>query len=139
MRSSFAILEHPSDLGIEAQGTSLAEAYQNAARGLVSVILDLSMVETREQKQISLSGSDHEQLLIRWLSEILYLYDGQGFVCKEFVIHNLTPSLLNATVRGEMFNSGKHTTYMDVKAVTYHQLVVREDERGGLVRVFLDI
>jgi len=139
MHTPFTILEHPADLGIEARGASLAEAFQNAAVGLMSIILDLSTVELHEQRVVALSGSDHEQLLVKWLSEILYLYDGQGFVCKEFIVHHLTSTSINATVRGEMFSSKEHMTHMDVKAVTYHQLVVREDNQRGLVRVFLDI
>jgi SHS2 domain-containing protein len=139
MDAPFTVLEHPADLGIEARGTSLVEAFQNAAIGLMSVILDLSTVEPQEQRVVALSGSDHKQLVVKWLSEILYLYDGQDFVCKEFTVHRLTSSSIDATVRGELFNSTKHTTRMDVKAVTYHQLVVRENDQGGLIRVFLDI
>jgi SHS2 domain-containing protein len=139
MQPAFTILDHPADLGIEARGASLAEAFQNAALGLMSIILDLSGVENHECKEIALTGPDHGRLLVKWLSEILYLYDGQGFVCKEFAIHRLTTTSINAILRGEMFNPTRHTTRMDVKAVTYHQLVVREDDQGGLVRVYLDI
>jgi SHS2 domain-containing protein len=139
MQPSFEILEHPSDLGIEARGSSLAEAFQNAAIGLMSVILDISTVEPHDLRKINIEASDNDQLLVKWLSEILYLYDGQDFVCKEFHVHEFSSGSLQATVRGEVFSTSKHTTRIDVKAVTYHQLCVRQDTKGGLVRVFLDI
>ncbi len=139
MQPPYTILEHPADIGIEAKGNSLAEAFQNAAIGLMSIILDLSAVEPRERKSITLTGSDHGQLLVKWLSEILYLYDGQQFVGKEFTVEHLSTCAINASVRGENFIATKHKTLQDVKAITYHQLLVREDERGGLVRVYLDI
>ncbi len=139
MRPPFTILEHPADIGIEARGSSLAEAFQNAGIGLMSIILDLSTVEPRERKIITLTGSDYGQLLVKWLSELLYLYDGHQFVSKEFTVDHLSPCAITASVRGENFIAAKHKTRQDVKAITYHQLLVREDERGGLVRVYLDI
>lgn len=139
MQSDFTILEHPADLGIEARGSSLSVAYQNAAIALMSIILDLSMISPDETREVTIYSNDRDQLLVKWLSEILYLYDGQRFAAKEFHINTFSPTFLQATVRGEKFSESKHRTNIDVKAVTYHQLVVREDEKGGLVRVFLDI
>jgi SHS2 domain-containing protein len=139
MRADYKILEHPSDLGIEARGASLAEAFQNAAQGLMSIILDLSSVEPSEERELAINSSDLDQLLVNWLSEILYLYDGQRFICRDFIIQKLTPTGLKAKVRGEIFSENTHRTKLDVKAVTYHQLFVQENKNGGLVRVYLDI
>jgi len=139
MTPGFKILEHPSDLGIEARGASLAEAFQNAAAGLMSVIADTSTVGTHELREVNISAADRGQLLVKWLSEILYLYDGQQFVCKEFIIHHFDDTAINATVKGEKLSELKHRTKIDVKAITYHQLVVEEENNSGLVRVFIDI
>ena len=139
MQSGYTILEHPADLGIEAHGKTLAEAFEQAAIGMMSVILDLSSVECHELQKIELHADDLEQLLVRWLGDILYRYDGQKFVSKECTIQRLTTSELIAIVRGEHFSSEKHRTKLDVKAITYHQLLIREDERGGYVKFFLDI
>ncbi len=136
---AFRILEHPSDLGIEATGHTLARAFEGCARGLMSIIVETSQVQPRESREIALQGSDQGQLLVRWLSEILYLYDGQGFVCSDFRISRLSQTDLVSTVRGEPFAVARHRTYLDVKAVTYHQLQIKETEQGAMVRVFLDI
>jgi SHS2 domain-containing protein len=135
----YKILDHPADIGIEACGSNLAEAFSSAAAGLMSVILDLSTVSPTEEKEIVVTADDEEQLLVKWLSEILYLYDGRRFVCREFEISGFEPTCLHAVVRGEEFSESKHRTKIDVKAVTYHQLLVEEKEGEGLVRVFLDI
>ena len=139
MLSGFKILEHPADVGIEASGASLKEAFEYVATGLMSIILDPSLVEVQESKIIKLRASDPEQLLVRWLSEILYLFDGKGFVPKEFSISALSPTSLTALIRGEQFSATMHRTRLDVKAVTYHQVMVREENGGACVRVFLDI
>lgn len=135
----YSILEHPSDLGIEARGSSLIEAFQNAATAMMSIILDLKTVTATECRHITITAMDEEQLLVKWLSEILYVYDGQRFVCSEFKITEFDRTHLEASVRGEMFLETKHHTKLDVKAVTYHQLSVKENDNGWIVRVFFDI
>ena len=139
MQPGYAILDHPADLGIEARGKTLAEAFQQAASGLVSVILDPSTVEPRQTVQVTTTGSDRYQLLVKWLSEILYLYDGKGFVAGDIDVQSLTERSIAAMVRGETFSGEKHVTRLDVKAVTYHQIHIEENEKGAMVRVYLDI
>jgi len=139
MEPGYTILDHPADLGIESRGATLAEAFEQAAAALVSIIIDNSTVELSETRDLELSAANVEQLLVRWLTEILYLYDGLGFLVGRAVIHDLSPNTLRATLHGEPFSREKHPTKIDVKAVTYHQILVQENHEGGLVRVFLDI
>ena len=139
MQTGYTILEHPSDIGIEARGATLADAFEQAARGMMSVIINLSTVDCQTTREIIVTAADVEQLLVKWLSEILYMYDGQQFIMKEFQIQALTDTELKAMVKGEIYSSSKHQTKLDVKAVTYHQLIVEENDNGGLVRMFLDI
>lgn len=139
MTEGFRILEHPSDLGIEATGRSLREVFEYAALGLVSIIADPATIDPAEQRFVRLEGSDHENLLVKWLSEILYLYDGQQFLTSDVEITRLTAQELAAAVTGEPVDARKHTLKMDVKAITYHQLKVDEREDCCLVRVFVDI
>ena len=137
-QEGFKILEHPADLGIEAYGKDLREAFEQAAVALMSIILDLSSIKHRQSMTVELSATDYEHLLVKWLTEVLYLYDGKGFVGNAFHISELGPTHLKATIMGEQFDHEKHPTLLDVKAVTYHQLLVKENGEG-LVRVFLDI
>ena len=126
-------------MGIEAYGKNLKEAFEQSAIALMSIILDTSNIETAETRLVEIHAYDYEQLLVKWLAEILYLYDGEDFVAGKFEINTLTREYLNVTVGGEKFNNAKHPTKMDVKAITYHQILVQENDEDGLVRVFIDI
>ena len=137
--SRFVLLDHPADLGIEAWGDTLSEAFENAAAGLIAVILDPEHVVARESRDLCLSGVDREHLLVRWLSEVLYLYDGERFVPKEFSISELGQNTLRARLRGEEYSPTVHVARMDVKAITYHQLELESGASGCRVRVYLDI
>ena len=137
--AGFALLDHPADLGIEAFGKELVEAFEQAAMGLMSVILDSSKIELLQSRSIQLDAVDTPQLLVKWLTEILYLYDGQGFAGGGFKISRLSPKRLEATIQGETFLESKHTPRLDVKAITYHQLLIEQGRAGARVRVYLDI
>ncbi|MBA4311918.1 MAG: archease [Chlorobiaceae bacterium] len=139
MQTGYIIIEHPADLGIEASGESLVDAFIQAAHGLISIIVDPATIDSISSEHIHIVADDKEQLLVKWLSEILYLYDGRKFLSKEFRISLLNETELKAVASGEFISESKHKMRMDVKAVTYHQLVVEENMNGGKVRVFLDI
>ncbi|HXG37529.1 MAG TPA: archease [Bacteroidota bacterium] len=139
MKAGFRILEHPADVGIEATGATLKEAFENAALGLLSMITDVDSVDAREERFIQLKGTDIQNLLVKWLSEILFLYDGENFLVGEVEIESISPTRLEAIVRGESVDEARHSMKTDIKAVTYHQLKVQEKKDGCLVRVFFDI
>jgi SHS2 domain-containing protein len=139
MNSGFRILEHPSDLGIEAWGPDLAEMFRQSALALTSVIVDPTSLDAVEQRVLNIQGSDTENLLVRWLSEILYLYDGEDFLLAEVGIQNLDAYSIRAVLLGERVNATRHRFRTDVKAVTYHQLKVVAEPGNWLATVFLDI
>ena len=135
----YRILEHPADVGVEAWGSNLSTAFEEAALGLVSIIVDPLTVEALEQRFVSITGTDRENLLVRWLSEIVYWYDGEDFLVADVRISSISDVGLQALLRGEPRSEIKHRLRMDVKAVTYHQLSVRELEGGYHVKFFLDV
>lgn len=139
MNEGYRILEHPADMGIEARGRSLKDVFEYAALGLISIIVDPASVDPLEQRFVTLQGSDHENLLVKWLSEILYLYDGEDFLVSDISIRKLSGTELEVALTGEHVDENKHRFKTDVKAITYHQLKVEESPDGCLVRVFLDI
>jgi SHS2 domain-containing protein len=126
-------------LGIEASGSTVGEAFERAALGLVAVIAEPETIEPVDERTVELDAQDAENLLVRWLSEILYLYDGEDYLVKEAKIDSISPTKLRARLLGEKYQPKKHTLKLDVKAVTYHQLLIETKNGGTTVRVFLDI
>ena len=139
MNSGFSILEHPSDMGLEVWGPDLTEVFRQAALGLTSILVDPASVRDRERRTLDVKGSDNENLLVRWLSEILYLCDGADFLVSDVEIRTLEDSSLKAILKGEKVDTRQHRFRMDVKAVTYHQLEIALDDNVWTARVYLDI
>jgi SHS2 domain-containing protein len=139
LKPPFVILEHPSDLGIEAHGSSMEEMFRNAAHGFMSVVAGTSKIESRENRLIELQAIDREILLVRWLTEILYLYDAEKYLTADVQFETLSDTFLKANLFGETYNHSKHELKLDVKAITYHQLEIEEHDGDWTGRIFLDV
>jgi SHS2 domain-containing protein len=135
----FRILEHTADVGFEAFGTTREEAFVNAARALIYLIVELETIETRKEVSVQVQGSDPESLLVNWLSELLYLHDAEGWLFQDFEIQRLDDHSLSAVARGEKFQRSRHEAKLLVKAITYHQLLLEPTPGGWRAQVYVDI
>ena len=117
----------------------MEEAFKHAALGLVSVIAGLSKIETYEKRLISIHARDRENLLVRWLTEILYLSDAEKFLTADITFDMINETSLKATILGQQYRPSNHKLNIDVKAITYHHLMVEQIDNYWIVRVFVDI
>ena len=135
----FGILEHTADIGFEAFGATQREVFANAARALMHLIVDLEAIVPREELALRAEASDRPALLVNWLSEVLYRFDAEGWLLRDFEFDELTEHSLAAMARGEKFDRRRHQVKLLVKAVTYHQLELRETKEGWRAQVYVDI
>ena len=122
---TYEIIEHTADIGIKAFGKSLSAAFENAAKAMFDIITNSSMIDSVGQYKIELEAPDFEQLLIDWLSELLFLSTSQNLVFGFFhVTLDKKTFRLSANVCGEKFSTKKHKIGVEIKAVTYHKVKV---------------
>lgn len=140
--SGSEIIEHPADMGLNAWAQSLPELFAQSALALTSVLVDMNSISTKLSKTIELSAANKEDLLYKWLSEILYLYDGEKKLFRHFDIGITAGNKefnLRAILHGEKYNKGRHQIRTYVKAITYHQLAIKPCKNGFEATIFLDI
>jgi SHS2 domain-containing protein len=135
----FRILEHTADIGFAAFGATRDEVFTNAARALFHLIVELESVAAREEIPVRAEGRDPPDLLVNWLSELLYLHDAEGWLFRDFELHSLEDTSLAAVARGERMDRTRHQLRLMVKAVTYHQLALEKTPQGWHARVYVDI
>ncbi|OGO24499.1 MAG: hypothetical protein A2144_01845 [Chloroflexi bacterium RBG_16_50_9] len=133
----FEFIEHTADVGLVAYGKTLAEAYANAAYGMFSIITELDKVRTTESRRVEISEEDWEGLLFEWLNHLVYLFDVEMLIFKEFEIIELDGYRLQATCRGEKYDPSRHQLKLGVKSATYHMLKV--DTEKHQVQVIFDV
>jgi SHS2 domain-containing protein len=139
MAGSFQLLEHTADVGNVATGASLDEALAWVATGMFSVIADLGSVAPRECLEICLASSSREALVVDWLNELLYRYEAEGFLPREFQVRvDDAGTALRAEWWGEPVDPERHRVLTTVKAATYHGLDLSHDSQWR-IQVILDV
>jgi SHS2 domain-containing protein len=138
MTKEFEIMDHTADAGIIAYGTDLKQAFANAAKGLFSLITNLGDVDEALHRDIELTASDQESLLVDWLNELVYHFDTECILFKRFDIIELNNRHLRARGYGEKADNAKHELKTGVKGTTYHMLKI-EKNKGYRVQVLFDI
>jgi len=136
---TYELIDHTADVGVKAYGKNLSEAFENAAKGMFDIITDKSEIDNIGQYIIELKAPDLEQLLVDWLSDLLFLNSAKNLVFGFFKVElDEKKSKLSAKVFGEKFNLSKHKIGAEIKAVTYHMLEVKK-KRPFHVQVLFDI
>jgi SHS2 domain-containing protein len=137
----YEVFEHTADVGIRSTGIDVNEAFENAAEGMFSIITDLEKVEPVGQFKITSEAVDLEQLLVNWLSELLYLQTVSSVMFSKFGV-NIEKTgekwQLEGLACGENYDESKHSFETEIKAVTHHILEVHINEVCK-VQVLFDI
>jgi len=133
----FQLIEHTADTGLVAHGSSLAEAFANAAYGLFSIIAELNKVRGGESRPVAVSAEDVEGLLFNWLNHLIYIFEVEYLLFKRFDITEFTEHNLKATCWGETYNPSRHQLKLGVKSATYYMLKV--DREKNQVQVIFDV
>ena len=137
-QGSFQFIDHTADAGILVKAPTLEGMFETAALGFSALITRVDSLNCLIQRQFRLQEEDMETLLVSWLQELLYLLDTEDLIFGRFQV-NLKNLVLEATAWGEVFDPEIHTMKTEIKAVTYHQLEVVEDEEGWKAQVIFDI
>ena len=136
---TYETFDHTADIGIRAFGRTVEEVFVHAAEALFEVLTDLDSIRGHLTREVEINGSDREDLFVRWLGELLYLCEGEGYLFREFSIFHLTPTSLKAGARGERFDPSRHEFKTEIKAVTYHQVEVAQKDGIWVGKVIFDI
>ena len=73
MSEGFRYLDHVTDALIEAYGSTFDEAFENSARGLVSIMFDLSNISPNLEVKIEARGHDLYSLFYDWLEKVMLI------------------------------------------------------------------
>ena len=136
---SFKVIEHTADTGFEVTGNSLADVFRAAALALFQMMWKITGDIAAKPVDLEISGVDHQELLVNFLEEFLYLYDAKRLICTKVEITSVADKKLTATVWLQPFDNQLDQEILGVKAITYHQMYIGQQDNQWLGRVFLDI
>ncbi|RKU28698.1 protein archease [Candidatus Poribacteria bacterium] len=129
-KQTYEYLEHTADAGMRVWGDSVDLLFTNAAMGLFGMMAVIDSIDETVSMDIEVRADSIEMLLVAWLDELIYQHEVEELFFKRVEILSINSEELFARVHGEPTNFDKHIVYTEIKAVTYHQLYVREIENG---------
>lgn len=120
-QKKYRILKRSSDLAIKVFGKSQEELFGNSAYALFDLMTDIDNVQVQERLPLEVEGVDRDDLMVNWMRELLYLYQGSGYLLKEFRLDEVKDDRVRGEVAGEKLDPDRHEIKREIRAVAYHQ------------------
>jgi SHS2 domain-containing protein len=140
MSGGFRELENiTADLGLEAWGTNLEDAFASAAHGLASLLSNVSEGDQPVTRQIRIEAGSLSSLLVQFLNEIIYMEETEDFLPGEITHLKIHNNNLDATLTGVIFDPEMHSLNAHIKATTYHGLEIDQTGQEVRIKVIFDV
>jgi SHS2 domain-containing protein len=141
LAGGYRFLDHMTDAVIEAYGETLEEAFEYAAKGVNDTMVELKTVRPDREIRIAAEGHDLYSLLFDWLDKVMLTLLADGIVMSEFLVKIRRNSgyLLEGVAKGEKLDLDRHRYKVEIKAVTYHEMEIRQEKGKSTVRFLLDL
>ena len=131
----FEEISHTADWSIRVWAEDLAGLLTESARGMYKLSHAEQGEGAKTKRELSLEAVDAESLLVEFLEELLYLSESEGLIFDQFDILEIKETKLNAMMEGRALRLQEK----EIKAVTFHNLAIRESERGLEVEIVFDV
>lgn len=138
-QKKFEYIEHPADIALRVHGNNLPDLFKNAVTGVYDVLKPQRSESTALcKKEINVSANSIEGLLIVFLNEILYFALEKHLIFTEISI-NIECSGNENKLKCEMAGCNIDGVEREVKAVTYHNVKIKEKGTRLQTDIILDI
>lgn len=133
-KSGFEELPHSADWQMRVWATSLPGLFAEAARGMNALAGIKPSPGVRVRREFEADAADAESLLVAFLSELVWAAEQENLVFDTFKVV-LTDTKLNVRMMGAHILSVNKS----IKAVTYHNLQIRQTDDGFQVEIVFDV
>jgi len=132
--------EHTADIGIEVETSNISSAFEEVALGFSEIITGGNLPKELISNDVSIESDNLDSLLVHFISYLVVLFDTDLFISgfANIEISKGEIFLLKGILKGDIYDQSKHGYGVEIKAVSYHQLLVEEGPPSRL-RVILDL
>lgn len=131
-------LPHTADWALRVWAADPAGLYVEAARGMNALSGAQPAEGPRTKRTFETAAPDRESLLVAFLSELVYAAEQEGLTFDEFDVQAGQQDDIQ-TLRVEMEGAPLLSADKAIKAVTYHNLHVRQTGRGWEAEIVFDV
>ncbi len=150
-RPEYTPLDHTADAAVLVRAPDPRALFERAALAMLDLGIDVAAVSLgdlegegqgeRTSFEVAVTAADREELLVGFLGEVLAQSILRGVAVGAVDVTELSfaPARVTARLFGEPLDLHRHGFRSELKAVTYHHLLVSEDADGWSARVVVDI
>lgn len=138
----FEYLEITAETGIEAWGGTPEGVFEEGAKALFNLMVDLKAVRPQQAIDVHVSAETLDLLFADWLNKLIIEKDKTGLVFSEFRVKIEKRDKeyeLWGQVLGEPLDKKRHETGIEVKAATYNNLSFEKINEEYQARCVLDV
>ena len=106
---------------------------------MFDVITDIEKLEGSRKHTVHVTGDDWPELMVNWLRELLYFWAGREMLLKRIDIDAISEKDLKAKAFLDPYDAKCHTIKNEIKAVTYHQIMVNGGPTGWEAKIIFDV
>jgi SHS2 domain-containing protein len=142
MSWSYTFVDHTADIAVDIRGKRLSELFTASAYAWLEAITEQS-TNSFETKIISLGDENLEVLLVSFISELNFFFQSDNWIMSSIQKIDIDRKddlwNLSAVVLGGNFDRNKFKLKSEIKAVTYHQMKIKEVDGEFSTRIVFDI
>jgi len=129
MEKRYEQFSHTADIGVRVFGRTLKDLFENAAFAMFDILADLEGLKGEITQDFELTASNHEELLIAWLDELLYNFYTKNIIFYKFDVIELSGDFVRAKAFGRSLNENRNRLKTEIKAATYYNLkIIKRDD-----------
>lgn len=130
---TFETFSHVADIGVRGIGKTIEEAFEEAAKALFNVEVNISKVKPVMKISIKCSANNNEELFVEWLNALLSESGIREIIFSKFEVRISENNglKLEGFAYGEKLNIKAHEIKEEIKAATYSQLKVYKELKGN--------
>lgn len=140
----YETFEHTADIGLRIRAKDLSQLFRDAAEGFFNLVTDFRAAQNQRSSspsevEINLQEENIEELFMRWLQELLFIFSTRKLILLDYRFTTLTPMLLKLKAPAVCFDPKQYESRYEIKAVTFHKFRVTQDASGWSAEVIFDI
>lgn len=129
-----------ADFVVDVHGKTLNELFANSAEACFFAMTNIDKVRPVRELNLIVDADNIDELLYNFISELIYLKDIEKMFFSRFDVNiSVDEKSLKAVVAGDIIDYINHEIKTDVKAITYHDLHIKNSDDGFMTRIVFDL
>lgn len=135
----YECIDHTADVGIRVRGATLAALFAHTGQALFALLVDASELPQKGTNALHLEADDLDELMFFWVRRLLSDFNSDSWVYLKFDVSMKQQTSLRAQLPGYQGDIPQELLREEIKAVTYHDLHVREEHGIWQAQLIFDV